>query len=196
MKILARGGAPNKLLKIDADLVAILSHNMNPLVLSSSSSSEGSIEEYIKKVFAPPAWYTRLHPPTSSSSDSSIAPAVFPRKKDSNVKITKKPSIPSSSLVFSSSSEDESLETFIKKVFAPPLDFLEFPASSSSSSSVASVVSYQFDKSSSSESVGDDGNITNVFYDDCIGSSKVEYESSDKWYITRLNKRKKRRTER
>jgi hypothetical protein len=169
---------------------------MNPLVFLSSSSSEGSIGEYIKKVFAPPGWYTRLHPPSSSSSDSSIAPAVFPRKKSSNVKTTKKLPILSSSPVFTSSSEDESLETFIKKVFAPPVDFLKLPTSLSSSSSVASALASPFHESSSSESVGDYSNSTNGFYDDCIGSSKVEYASSDRWYITRLNKRKKRRTER
>ena len=73
--------------------------------------------------------------------------------------------------------------------------FFKLPASSSSSS-VASVLSSPFQESYSSESVGVDTIDTNAFYDDCIGSSKVEYASSDRWYITRLNQRKKRRTER
>jgi hypothetical protein len=172
---------------------------MKPLVLQSSSSSEGSIGDFIKKVFAPPAWYTKLHPPdSSSSSDSSIVSAVLVRKNSSNGNETKKiPVLRSSSLLLSSSSEDDSLDTFIKKDFAPPVEIIEILSSSSSStSSVASVLSSALHESYSSESVGDNSHDSEAFYDDCVGSSKVEYKSSNRWYITRLNKRKKRRTER
>ena len=97
---------------------------------------------------------------------------------------------------FSSSSEDVPFSpVFKKKVFAPPVDCLVFsPSSSSSSSSLVSNDSSSSYFASETDCV--DQSRFNACFDDCVRSNKLEFESSEVWFKSRISSQKKRQKER